>query len=585
MGGRRVADQPDRTGAGRLPGLAGKRRGLTSTIAGAAGLIAVLTVLARIVGFGRVFVFSGTVGFNRVGDIYQTVNTIPNVVFEIVAGGALASVVVPLLSAAVTRRDHAEVNRVASALLTWTVTVLTPLAVLVAVSAGPLVRLMLGADATPADLDFGRLLLVIFAPQLVLYGVGLVLAGTLQAHHRFAGPALAPLLSSLTVIGAYLVYAAVGGAPNPAGLSRTAELVLAVGTTLGVVVLSLSLLVPLSRTTVRLQPTYRFPAGVPVRVRRLVGSGVAAVVGQQAALVVVLLLAQPPAPEGSVVAYTVAMTVFLLPWGVLAVPLATAVFPRLASAFDRGDRAGYDRSLRVATHSVILVTAAAAAALLAAARPIGTIVTAVGNGAGSTAAVTGAIAAFAPGLPGYGLLALLTRALYAAGAARSAAVVTLGGWAVVIIADIALAASLPENERVPALAAGHTIGMTLLGVALLALAAHRVGRTALVGVPRVAVCSVVAGAVAALVGSSVAGLLPGDGVPAVVGQGLLAGVVVLAVFAAVVAALDRRQLRPLVRELAARVARRSGSEQEPADGGPKVAPREDTRQQPTDEEA
>lgn len=67
-------------------------------IAGAAALITVLTVVARIAGFGRTFVFLHTVGHGPLGDIYNAANTIPNIVFELVAGGALASLVVPLLA-------------------------------------------------------------------------------------------------------------------------------------------------------------------------------------------------------------------------------------------------------------------------------------------------------------------------------------------------------------------------------------------------------------------------------------------------------------------------------------------------------
>ncbi|HEV2088972.1 MAG TPA: lipid II flippase MurJ, partial [Cryptosporangiaceae bacterium] len=408
-----------------------------------------MTVLARLVGFGRVFVFTWAVGYNTVGDIYQAVNTIPNVVFEIVAGGALASVVVPLLAGAAGRGDRATVDRSASALLTWTVAVLTPLAIVLALTAGPIVEALRPDTASAADLALGRLLLVLFAPQLVLYGIGIVLTGVLQAHRRFLWPAVAPLLSSATVIGCYLAYAAVGGAADPAELSTTAATVLAVGTTLGVAVLSLCLLVPLRGTPVRLRPAFGFPPDASAQARRLVGSGVAAVAGQQVALVVVLKLASD-ARGGSLVAYTVAQTLFLLPWAVLAVPVATSAFPRLVAAFDTGDLPAYRSTLRTAAHTVIALSACAAAVLVACAGPLATVVTSVGEaGVDATGPVARAIALFAPGLLGYGLLALLARALYAAGAAWPTALATLGGWSVVVAADLTLAAVLPLADRVP----------------------------------------------------------------------------------------------------------------------------------------
>ena len=65
-------------------------------IAGAAALIAVLTIASRIAGFARTVVFAGAVGPNELGDISLTANVVPTIVFEIVAGGALAPMVVPL---------------------------------------------------------------------------------------------------------------------------------------------------------------------------------------------------------------------------------------------------------------------------------------------------------------------------------------------------------------------------------------------------------------------------------------------------------------------------------------------------------
>ncbi|HEX5496361.1 MAG TPA: hypothetical protein VFX70_17485, partial [Mycobacteriales bacterium] len=70
-------------------------------VARAAALIAGLTMLSRVVGFGRILVFARTVGSTCVGGSYQSANTVPNILFEIVAGGALASLVVPLLAGGV----------------------------------------------------------------------------------------------------------------------------------------------------------------------------------------------------------------------------------------------------------------------------------------------------------------------------------------------------------------------------------------------------------------------------------------------------------------------------------------------------
>src|SRR3712207_6947353 len=94
---------------------------------------------------------------------------------------------------------------------------------LLAVCAEPVARLLLGSQ-DPVQVDLAARFLLVFAPQVVLYGIGIVLTGVLQAHRRFAGPAIAPLLSSVVVAGAYLLFAGIGGSGDVDDLSRPAEI-------------------------------------------------------------------------------------------------------------------------------------------------------------------------------------------------------------------------------------------------------------------------------------------------------------------------------------------------------------------------
>ena len=435
---------------------------------GAAAGIAAVTVASRVVGFGRVGVLSRTLGTSCVGDTYSAANAIPNVVFEIVAGGALASVVVPVIAGAVAAGDRDSAGRTTSALLTWCVLVLTPISLLGILAAPHLLRAVVGdhPECGRPMLDVGGRMLVVFLPQVVLYGVGVVLAGVLQAHRRFLGPALAPLLSSLVVITAYLLYA-VQGRTSLADLSRTQELTLSVGTTLGVAVLSLGLLVPLRRCDLPLRPTLNFPAGIAPRVRVLAAAGVVALAAQQVALVVALRLAAHGA-EGSVVVFQVATALFLLPWAVLAVPVATSAFPGLAASAEGGDEPAYADAAARALTAVLVATFGGAVVLAAVAGPAARVLVAGAPGVESVDALTHATIAFAPGLVGYGVLALAGRALYARGNGRTPAVATVAGWLVVAATDLALVAGRPELDRVVALGIGNSVGMTVAAGLLLA---------------------------------------------------------------------------------------------------------------------
>jgi putative peptidoglycan lipid II flippase len=389
---------------------------------------------------------------------------------------------------------------------------------------------------------------------VVLYGIGIVLAGVLQAHRRFAGPALAPLLSSVVVAGAYLLFAAMGGARTVDDLDRPAELVLAVGTTAGVAALSLCLLLPVRRLRLGLRPSLRFPVGVAPRVARLALAGVLTLAGQQLVAVVAIRLASSGAP-GTQVVYTAGLTLFLVPWAALAVPLATSAYPGLAERAERGDRAGFARALAPAVTLGTVACAVAAAVLIGAAGPIARIFL-LQEDADTVAALRDTIIAFAPGLVGYGLVAFLTRALYAQGLWKAPTVCVVGGWSLAVVADLVLAGVLDPADRGLALGTGHTLGVTVAGFALLAVVARTSGAAALTGLFRTGGPAVLAAALGAAAGLAVARLLDADPVPGTgplgaLGAGVLVATAVLLVTAAVMMGTARGPLAAAVRALRA----------------------------------
>lgn len=519
-------------------------------LARAALSIALVTVVARVVGFGRVGVLAQTVGTSCLGDVYATANLVPNIVFEVVAGGALASLVVPVLAAAVEAGDTARANHTTSALLTWTVVLLLPLAVLGALLAGPIMSALVGAAKggcnRAAEVRVGASMLVVFMPQVVLYGVAIVLTGVLQAHRRFLGPALAPLLSSVVVIAAYLAFAAQArGDVDLDTLPRARELTLAVGTTLGVVVLSLSQLLPLRRTALTLRPRLSFPPGVARTARRLAFAGAAGLLAQQLSVIVVLRLANE-GTAGSVVVYQLANAVFLLPWAVLAVPIATSAFPTLSARASLADERGYAETAAATLRAVVLVTLAAAAVLVVTAAPTARVLVSRAQGVPSVHALTQALIGFAPGLVGYGLLALLARALYARGDARSPTVATVAGWLVAAGADVVLARLFPVDDRVVALAVGNSIGMSVAGVLLLRALHATTAGGATAGLSRAAVAGAAAAAAAVFTGGRVAAAVADGGVLTSVAQAAAAAAASVAVFAVVTLVLDREDIRRLL---------------------------------------
>jgi putative peptidoglycan lipid II flippase len=534
----------------------------------AAGLIASVTIVARVVGFGRWLAFSHSVGATCTGSAYSTANQLPNVLYEVVAGGALSAAVVPLLARSMADRDDADVNRTASALLTWAVVLLVPVAALLAVLSGPLISALEpgGACAATGLHAAAVRMLLVFAPQVVLYGIGIVLTGILQAQHRFVWPAAAPLLSSAIVIGSYLVFGQLAGAGRDdlARLPHSAELVLSVGTTLGVAALSLPLLWPVLRSGVRLRPSFEFPPGVASRARTLAAAGVVTLLAQQLAVVITLWLANRRGGPAALNVYQYVQAVYVLPYAVLAVPLATSAFPRLAAAAGGADDVGYAATLARSTRLVVLAALSGVALLVATAPAVGSFFSAIDAGRGGSGAGTGAAAlsgltatltAFAPGLWGFALIAHLGRALYADGRSRWAAGATAAGWLVSGLAAVVLVLSLVGSDSADprrtlvGVGVASSVGMTVAGVLLFVGVRRSRGMTALVGVARAQGVALLAAAVAIVGGRLCTAATVSGGVGRSLLAGLIGAVVTVALLAAVVAAADRADARALLARL------------------------------------
>jgi putative peptidoglycan lipid II flippase len=378
----------------------------------------------------------------------------------------------------------------------------------------------------------------VFAPQVLLYGLAVVLYGILQAHRRFTAPALAPVVSSLVVIAAYVAFVPLGARYryNLAGLPMSAELVLSAGTTAGVAALMLTALGPAMRLKLRLRPSLRFPPGVARRVRSLAAVGVATLVAQNASLVAVIVLANSHQGGGAVVLYNYGWQMFFVPYAVLAVPIATSMFPALSAS----DGPGFDRTAASSTRAAMLVSWLGAALLAGAAWPAARMFVTHPEHVRQLAIT---FAAFAPGLVGYGLAAGLSRVLFASGRSRVAAVALVGGWLMVIAVDVVAVPRVQADWVVPTLALGNTVGLTCAGIALLVAVRATRGPVALLGSGRAAgagLAGAVAGAAAGLLVSAsfqVSGFLPNACVT------LLACAAAAAAFGVAVLVLDGADLR------------------------------------------
>lgn len=526
----------------------------------AAALIAGLTILARLLGLVRTVVFAKTVGATCLGTAYLTANAMPNIVYDIVLGGALTSIVVPVLARPAQQPPAdataaAEVRQTSSALLTWTVLILVPVSLAITLAAGPIASLLDPANgrdhcAQASLVTVTGHMLAVFAPQILLYGLAVVLYGILQAHRRFAAPALAPVISSLVVIGAYLAFVPLGSAHvnRLSVLSTSAELTLSIGTTVGVAALVVTALVPAWRLRIRLRPALRFPAGIGRRVGGLAVFGIVALVTQDLSQLVVILLANGRGPSAALVLYQYGWQVFEAAYAVLAISIAVSAFPVL-SARDGED---FNQTAAGSARAVLLMSFLGTALVFAVAVPAAHFLAARH---GQVPQLVAGLALFAPGLAGYGLVACLSRVLLAAGRTRVAAIAVAAGWLVVIAADVVLVSLAPGRWVVAMLALGNTIGLTVAGIALVVAVRRTLGAAALAGTGRVAVSGLAAAAAGGGIGTAAASALPMAGPVAAAAVGVLAAGCALAVFALVAYVLDGGELRAVVSRVRQALAR------------------------------
>jgi putative peptidoglycan lipid II flippase len=544
--------------------------GIARSILRGAGVILVVTVIARIAGFVRYLVFGASVGAGDVGTAYTTANMLPNVLFEIVAGGALAAAVVPLIAGLVPERapdrdpQHAPgregasapatggaalADRIVSVLLTWTLLGTVLLAALMIALAEPLAELLLGVG-------LGATLLRIFAVQLPLYGISVVLAAYLQARRRFLWPAMMPLLSSLVVMASYRVYALL--VPSVATISTIDDAAvqwLGWGTTAGVAVMAVPVAIAAVRAGLRVRPALRLPSDLLRRALALGGAGLGAVGAQQLVLALVMVLAMRAGGVGTLPIFQYAQALYLLPYAVLVVPLVTSVFPHLSELRLVGDVTGFARVAAVSVRTVMAVAVVGAAMLIAAGPALGQFFRHIDRA--EATGVGAATAGLALGLVGFAVATQCTRILSAALRARDALLVGAVGWGiagvvllVVVLPSPVRSAAEAATAFALAIAAGMAIG-GLVGLSriwdMLEHGGHhrQVLRTA-VAVP----FAVVLGAVPGLLLDRL--LVTVDtGEAASVLYGILSGLVAAIVSAAILGAVDRE----LVRGVRARLRR------------------------------
>jgi len=474
----------------------------------------VLTGVSRVTGFVRVMVVAAVLGTTFLGNTYQSANTVPNIVFELFAAGALQAVLVPALVARFDRGDDEGATRLAGSVLGLTLAVLAGFAVLGALASPLLMRAMVSGVDDPAiradQVALGTVFLLIFLPQILVYDVGLVATAVLHARGRFGLPAIAPAVNNVVVCAAYGTFWWLRRDEGPGlDLDGLEIAVLAGGTTFGVVAFCALPIVGAHRAGFRFRPNLDRSDPALRALARQGGWAALFLAMTQVLLGAVLVLGN--AVEGGIVGYQVAFTFFLLPHALFALPVLNTLFPEAARRAQAGDEGGVALTVERGIRAIAFFVLPVAAAFVALAGPLSVIVPFAGPDVAGAELVRVTLVGFAPGLLGYGLFYFLTRILYALDDTRSPAVVHAAVVALGVVAMVVSSTAVAGDARIGALAWSHTATYLAGAAALGLIVTGRLQPRPHVG--RVVVVGAVAATVAGVLMAQVADRLPGSGRP------------------------------------------------------------------------
>ena len=485
----------------------GSDSGSRGTGRAAAGMGAA-TALSRGIGFIRILTIAAVLGTTYLGNAYQSSHAVSNIVFELLAAGALSAVLVTTFTNLFEQNDRVEVERLTGALLGVALLGLGAVVVAGEILAPQIARLLTSGVADPriasAQQGLSVFLLRFILPQILLYAFGAVAVGVLYAQRRFVVPSLAPIaLTVVVVVGMLLFRIQVGPGDPGLVLDSRAKLTLGLTATLAVLAFVAMPCVAMLRSGVR--PRIHIPRSEPVFNALLRLSGWAVFQHSAVGILLGVTIVLGNAVKGGVLAYQVAFVFFMAPYAVLAQPIHTTILPEISLDAANGDSARFSSAARWAVDSMALLVFPVAALMIALAPPLMRGV-AFGNAAGtvSVGLLATAVASLAVGLVPYAVFLFFARASYALGNSRLPALVAI---TTAIFAATVMAIIAPHahgNARIAVLGLGHT-GAYVLASTWLAVVLGRRGNSSMVPVTvlRSLVVAVAVGVAAWLISDSI----------------------------------------------------------------------------------
>jgi putative peptidoglycan lipid II flippase len=455
----------------------GEQRGILANSA----VMAAGTVVSRFSGFIRSTLLVAALGVGLHADLFTIANTVPNMLYILLAGGVFNAVLVPQLVRSM-KNDPDGGMAYVDRIVTLAVLFLGAVTVLLVVAAPWVMDLLLdsryGDPALTAEresaIDFARYCL----PQVFFYGMFVLVGQILNARGRFGPMMWAPIANNVIAVAVLVVYL-VGFGKQDGSFTPGQEALLGIGSTVGIAAQLLMLLPYLRSTGVRLRPRFDFRGTGLGHTLRLGVWTVLFVIVNQAAYVVVVRLASggtASSDQGTgITIYSSSQLAVMVPHSIITVSLATAILPRLSTYAAARDGAALGRTLVSTIRTALAVAVPFALLLPVIALPLAQVLWGYGASADLYPRFESTLSLFGGGLVFFTLHYLTLRGFYALELNRTVFLIQCVIAAVNITVATVLVARTDPSETSAMLVLAYTAAYAVGSMLSFTVLARRVG--------------------------------------------------------------------------------------------------------------
>ena len=418
-------------------------------------IVAVFFGLEKVLGFARYIIAAHQFGLSQEFDAFNAANNLPDLLFALISGGALAIAFIPVLSETIQKQDRQAAWDLFSRIANLMFLVMGGLALLLALLAGPLVQRVVTPGFSPAQQQLVTQIMRLDLIATMIFSLsGLVIAG-LQANQHFLLPAMAPAMYDLgTLFGVIILAPQTGYSIGPLTLPAFGMGIygLVYGTIIGALLFLLIQLPGLIRYKFHWSPAINLHHPGVRKVLVLMGPRVLTVLFIQLVFLASDNIASWLVP-GSVTALAYGWLFMQVPETLVGTAIGTVLLPTISEQVARVDMQAFQQSLNRAMRIILALTIPAAVLVMAGVRPLVGI---LGFDAAGTELVVWVTRGFLVGLMGHSLIEVANRAFYA----QQQALVPLGTSFLAMLLFVILAIGLGYALGAPGIALANGLAFT-----------------------------------------------------------------------------------------------------------------------------